>query len=61
LQNAVAAFDQERIIHQRRVEKLKLDNVNLARSQLACNEDDEVKQLKREIHQLKAAANRTEV
>lgn len=61
LQNAVAAFDQERIIHQRQVEKLKLDHVNLARSQLAYNEDDEVKQLKREIYQLKTAANRTEV
>jgi hypothetical protein len=61
LQNTVAVFDQERIIHQRQVEKLKLDNVNLSRSQLAYNEDDEVKQLKREIYQLKTAANWTEV
>jgi len=61
LQNEVAAFDQERIIHQRQVEKLKLDHVNLARSQLAYNEDDEVKNLKREIYQLKTVANRTDV
>jgi hypothetical protein len=61
LQNTVAAFDQERIIHQRQVEKLKQDNVNLARSQLAYSEDDEVRQLKKDIYQLKTAANRTDV
>jgi hypothetical protein len=60
LQNTVAAFDQERNIHQGQVEKLKQDNVNLARGQLAHREVDEVRQLKKKrTYELKTATNQT--